>query len=517
MARVVAFVPDLLFGSTVVGALTAAGHEPALVSDGDALRRELPERAGADRRPDVRRARADRAGAPTRPAGVPDARVLLARRDRRARPQAQGGLRPGRAALADGARGRGARRPGCSPPSPGKPTPGTPLRRIHPPHAPPRHVQSQPHAVAVANLPLLLQVLRVRDPPAASARARRGAEDPRPRGWAPSGQGAAGAYRREAGGQRRRRRQAGRVRPRGLHVIRGLDVRARARAWPAAAHQPRRPQPRGAGPPARGHRLAGPDARVRLRAADGDRARGLADQASRTPDRHDRRRRRAEDPVHERDPGRDRRDRGGAGRLAGGDRRAAPPTRSRPGGDPPELRPAPELLRARAGRDRRRRRAGVLADGRRRRPAARRAEVGLRGDDRGHEAADRRGPPADARRRHPGAAEPVGLVGRASAGGRHRPRRAQRQRRPHLARAPVPVARPGPRQASGRGPRAHRAAVRVPRVHRPRVGRPAGARRDQEPLLVVHPAPWLGPPRRGVGRPTTPRRARSSTPATAGR
>jgi hypothetical protein len=43
MARVVAFVPDLLFGSSVVGALTAGGHEPVLVSDGDALRRELPD------------------------------------------------------------------------------------------------------------------------------------------------------------------------------------------------------------------------------------------------------------------------------------------------------------------------------------------------------------------------------------------------------------------------------------------------------------------------------------------
>jgi hypothetical protein len=42
MARVVAFVPDLLFGSTVVGALAAAGHEPVLASDADALRRELP-------------------------------------------------------------------------------------------------------------------------------------------------------------------------------------------------------------------------------------------------------------------------------------------------------------------------------------------------------------------------------------------------------------------------------------------------------------------------------------------
>ena len=42
MARVVAFVPDLLFGSTVVGSLTAAGHEPVLAADADALRRELP-------------------------------------------------------------------------------------------------------------------------------------------------------------------------------------------------------------------------------------------------------------------------------------------------------------------------------------------------------------------------------------------------------------------------------------------------------------------------------------------
>jgi hypothetical protein len=32
VARVVAFIPDLLFGSNVVGALQAAGHEPVLVS-----------------------------------------------------------------------------------------------------------------------------------------------------------------------------------------------------------------------------------------------------------------------------------------------------------------------------------------------------------------------------------------------------------------------------------------------------------------------------------------------------
>jgi hypothetical protein len=40
VARVLAFVPDLLFGSNVVGMLRAAGHEPVLVGDADALRLE---------------------------------------------------------------------------------------------------------------------------------------------------------------------------------------------------------------------------------------------------------------------------------------------------------------------------------------------------------------------------------------------------------------------------------------------------------------------------------------------
>jgi hypothetical protein len=39
VARVVAFIPDLLFGSNVVGALSAAGHETKLVASLD----ELPE------------------------------------------------------------------------------------------------------------------------------------------------------------------------------------------------------------------------------------------------------------------------------------------------------------------------------------------------------------------------------------------------------------------------------------------------------------------------------------------
>jgi CheY-like chemotaxis protein len=42
VARVVAFIPDLLFGSNVVGALGAAGHEVVLAADEATLRRELP-------------------------------------------------------------------------------------------------------------------------------------------------------------------------------------------------------------------------------------------------------------------------------------------------------------------------------------------------------------------------------------------------------------------------------------------------------------------------------------------
>jgi hypothetical protein len=45
VARIVAFIPDLLFGSNVLGALRAVGHDTVLVSDQDGVRRELP---GAD-------------------------------------------------------------------------------------------------------------------------------------------------------------------------------------------------------------------------------------------------------------------------------------------------------------------------------------------------------------------------------------------------------------------------------------------------------------------------------------
>jgi DNA-binding response OmpR family regulator len=43
VARVVAFIPDLLFGSSVLGALSAAGHEPVLASNEEALRAALAD------------------------------------------------------------------------------------------------------------------------------------------------------------------------------------------------------------------------------------------------------------------------------------------------------------------------------------------------------------------------------------------------------------------------------------------------------------------------------------------
>lgn len=41
MARVVAFIPDLLFGSQVQGGLRAAGHEVELVGDGEGVQGAL--------------------------------------------------------------------------------------------------------------------------------------------------------------------------------------------------------------------------------------------------------------------------------------------------------------------------------------------------------------------------------------------------------------------------------------------------------------------------------------------
>jgi hypothetical protein len=41
MAQVLAFIPDLLFGSRVQGALTATGHKVVLVADADGVRERL--------------------------------------------------------------------------------------------------------------------------------------------------------------------------------------------------------------------------------------------------------------------------------------------------------------------------------------------------------------------------------------------------------------------------------------------------------------------------------------------
>ena len=69
MARVVAFIPDLLFGSNVVGALGAAGHDVVLSGDGAALARELPSAqlliVDLTVDPDERIERARSAGVPT--------------------------------------------------------------------------------------------------------------------------------------------------------------------------------------------------------------------------------------------------------------------------------------------------------------------------------------------------------------------------------------------------------------------------------------------------------------------
>jgi hypothetical protein len=43
VARVVAFIPDLLFGSNVLGALQAGGHDPVLVGRGEDLRDALAD------------------------------------------------------------------------------------------------------------------------------------------------------------------------------------------------------------------------------------------------------------------------------------------------------------------------------------------------------------------------------------------------------------------------------------------------------------------------------------------
>ena len=356
---------------------------------------------------------------------------------------------------------------------------------------------------------MLLQVLRVRHAPRAPVLAGGGREAARRR-RAARREGAARADRRAARGQRRGGRAAGRLRPRGLHLVRGLGLRARAGAGDAPAHQRRGLHARGAGAAARGDRLAGPDAGVGQPGPG--RPPGLADQAPRRAAGDDPRRRRAAHPVHERDPRRHRRVAGGAHRRAGGARRG--PSRARPpaGGDPAELRPAPALLRGGAGRDRRR--GAELADPRR---AGAAAGLGAADLARRHAPARARVAPADAGRRRPDPAQPVGLVAAARGGGRHRPGRAVGQRRPHLAGAPVPVAAPDAQAAPAARLRAHRAALRLPAVPRSGLDGAGRARRGEAQVLVASSRGAARAGARSARSGASWCRARSRAPATARR
>ena len=202
--------------------------------------------------------------------------------------------------------------------------------------------------------------------------------------------------------------------------------------------------------------------------------------------------------------------RGRAGRLARGARRLARAPRAHPGGDPPELRAAPPVLRARGRGDRGCGGASALGSG----PTAPRFASGderaramplpdwaTPDHARGHEAPGSRDPAADARRRHPDPAEPRRLVGRAGRRGRDRPRRPLGERRPHLARARVPEPARGPQAPRAAGLRADRAPLRLSAVPGAGLDRAGRARRRQAQVLELHPAQWVGAPRGAVDRP----------------
>ena len=127
---------------------------------------------------------------------------------------------------------------------------------------------------------------------------------------------------------------------------------------------------------------------------------GLADEAPGRPPGHDPRRRRTEDPLHERNPGRNRRDARGAHTCARSARRGARRIRPPPRGDPPELRPTPPLLRRRARGNSRR---STEQPGNEQRATGNDgpAPLGHANHAGRHEAARPRGPAPDARRRHP--------------------------------------------------------------------------------------------------------------------
>ena len=106
VASVVALVPDLLFGSSVVSQLGAAGHEAALISSLDQFQPGTAEVLLG--RLDRGRPRARRAARGRRPRWRAPFSRLRARRGGRAWTRRGGWFRPRRASLALHARGRGA-------------------------------------------------------------------------------------------------------------------------------------------------------------------------------------------------------------------------------------------------------------------------------------------------------------------------------------------------------------------------------------------------------------------------
>src|SRR5829696_1633565 len=299
--------------------------------------------------------------------------------------------------------------------------------------APTGHLLAQRHALALADVRVALQVLRLRDAPAAPAHARRG-RAPARRRRAAQGQGAARAHGRRSGAPPRRARAARRARLRRLRGLRRLVLRARAGARAAPAHEPRRARPRRPRAAAGGDREPGADARVAARRPRG--APGVADEGPGAAAADHAGRRGAADPLDERHPRRHRGDRGGPDGRARGACRVLEPA----GGDPPELRAAPAVLRRGAGGDRHGRGGALLAYRPPRRPRRAGPRLGVAGHGGRHGAPRARGAAAAAGGRDPDPAEPGGLVAAACGRRRDRPRRAERQRRPHLARASVPVA-----------------------------------------------------------------------------
>ncbi len=172
--------------------------------------------------------------------------------------------------------------------------------------------------------------------------------------------------------------------------------------------------------------------------------------------------------------------------VAGGARRVRP----RPGGHPPELRPAPPLLRRGAGRDRHRGRRGLLAH----RDRQRRREHESPAWAREVTIADMKRLVAEARRLMPevGIQIPPNLadwwpelvragatdLGGLSANGDH-----------ISPEHPFPSPRAGAHAARRRRLRALRAPVRLPAVHRRDLAGAARARRHPRPASVVRAAP----------------------------